>query len=563
MKLSKMPIAYRVVLKIVVFFIFLELILRLGGFLFLSMQEWRNWQSVKSDNEFRILCLGGSETALGGRNTYPTQLQEILNASPLDIKVTVINRGIPNAKTALIAEQIDDLIKKYRPQIVTTMLGATDSYDPLESSFLLKPKNILTKHFRVAQMIEDLWQQTLMQRKLKKDQVLKKDAALNQDKVGKQLEEVLKINPNTRTYTQVGEYYRAANQPEKALGYFQKAVSLDPQNYMAWYYIAKHYQQLVDYSQTIDAYTKALRACPPSKDSFKKSLYSHLADCYQAIGQYDQAESIYLEAISVYPASVSPNFYGGLAWCYLQQEKYDLASANYKKAIEIKPDDVESWLRFAYCARALGNNANAEKILSIGIKGNPYAKNLYTQLGTYFIEDKKYTLAQEVLLRALKIPDPKNAEEDYYVGTDADIKTSLITVYTAENQPQKVVKLKEELNAYENMYNQQTKKYYRKILDALSQKGILLVAVQYPNRSINSLKQMLGSSENIVYVDNQTPFKEALKKATYYDYFLDRMFGDFGHFTPKGSRLIAENIADVVLRKALKAHIHFENSILK
>ncbi len=540
-------------MKISLFFIFLEGILRLGGVLFISMQEFYNWRNIKTNNEFRILCLGASETAVGGRNTYPSQLQEILSASFLDRKVAVINHGIPNANTSMVAGQIEELIKKYRPDVITTLLGAIDTYTPTSSTmFLPKPNNILTKHFHVAQMIADLWQQTLRARAMPQSHPQTIGLSKNQEKMGEQFERALKINPSARAYTEVGQYYRAINQSEKALGYFEKAVALDPHNYKAWYFIAKHYLQLVDYSRAIDAFAKALRFCPNSMASDKTLFYSHLGNCYHDTGQYELAIANYQEALSFYPGNYI--FYNGLAGCYVRRGQYELAIANYQKSLSIKSDEAESWLQLAYCYRALGNVASAQKILSRAIQSNPHKKIFYTQLGAYFIEDKKYALAQEVFLTALKIPDEKSLEDDFYVGTDVESLSGLITVYTAQNQLEKAQKLKARLNSYENTYNQETKKYYQKILDVSSANRIPLVAVQYPNLNINQLKLMLGSSSNVIYVDTQTSFKAALKQATYYDYFRDRIFGDFGHFTPRGSRLMAQNIADAILQNVLPQH---------
>ena len=44
-------------------------------------------------------------------------------------------------------------------------------------------------------------------------------------------------------------------------------------------------------------------------------------------------------------------------------------------------------------------------------------------------------------------------------------------------------------------------------------------------------------------------FKDALRKASYREYFNDMFAGDFGHCTPKGNRLLAENIAKVILKE--------------
>jgi hypothetical protein len=48
-------------------------------------------------------------------------------------------------------------------------------------------------------------------------------------------------------------------------------------------------------------------------------------------------------------------------------------------------------------------------------------------------------------------------------------------------------------------------------------------------------------------VDNKKVFKEAVNKSNYGDYFIDILGGNAGHCTNKGNKLLAENIARVIL----------------
>jgi len=56
----------------------------------------------------------------------------------------------------------------------------------------------------------------------------------------------------------------------------------------------------------------------------------------------------------------------------------------------------------------------------------------------------------------------------------------------------------------------------------------------------------------LFFVDNEQVFKEAVKKAGYKEYFKDMFAGDFGHCTQKGNELLAQNIADVILKDVFK-----------
>jgi len=66
-------------------------------------------------------------------------------------------------------------------------------------------------------------------------------------------------------------------------------------------------------------------------------------------------------------------------------------------------------------------------------------------------------------------------------------------------------------------------------------------------RSIELLKRIFDDEDNIIFVDNEKVFKDAVSSLGYNKYFEDSFGGDFGHCTPKGNRLLAENIANTIL----------------
>ena len=59
---------------------------------------------------------------------------------------------------------------------------------------------------------------------------------------------------------------------------------------------------------------------------------------------------------------------------------------------------------------------------------------------------------------------------------------------------------------------------------------------------------LIKRPEGIIFVDNEEIFKQAITQGSYDEYFSDRLGGDLGHLTPKGNRLLAENIANEILR---------------
>ncbi|MFH0984248.1 MAG: tetratricopeptide repeat protein [Candidatus Omnitrophota bacterium] len=97
--------------------------------------------------------------------------------------------------------------------------------------------------------------------------------------------------------------------------------------------------------------------------------------------------------------------------------------------------------------------------------------------------------------------------------------------------------------------NPVTKRNFYRLKEILDRRGIKLVCAQYPMRSLEPLRKIFGKYKDVVFVDNEAVFQTAVKKEGYPTYFRDMFAGDFGHCTPKGNELLAQNIADVILEK--------------
>ena len=76
--------------------------------------------------------------------------------------------------------------------------------------------------------------------------------------------------------------------------------------------------------------------------------------------------------------------------------------------------------------------------------------------------------------------------------------------------------------------------------------------MQYPLRIVEPLKNLLYSTEDIIFVENRKNFEDVLKNGKYEDYFVDNFGSEFGHGSPRGNRLIAENVANVIIKEVFK-----------
>ena len=111
-----------IMLGFVLFLILLEIGLRLGGFIYTSLQEYRNQVSAQKRGSYTILCLGESTTA----GQYPKPLEEILNNRNIGIRFTVIDKGIVATNTSVILSLLKQNLDMYSPDMVVLMAGCND-----------------------------------------------------------------------------------------------------------------------------------------------------------------------------------------------------------------------------------------------------------------------------------------------------------------------------------------------------------------------------------------------------------------------------------------------------
>jgi len=95
-----------------------------------------------------------------------------------------------------------------------------------------------------------------------------------------------------------------------------------------------------------------------------------------------------------------------------------------------------------------------------------------------------------------------------------------------------------------------TRANYQALQAAVLKFGAVHVAMQYPMLDVVGLEQMVMPSEKTIILDNTINFRSAVRRDGLRTYFTDMFGGGFGHCTQKGNRLLAENVAETILRIA-------------
>lgn len=285
-------------------------------------------------------------------------------------------------------------------------------------------------------------------------------------------------------------------------------------------------------SQTENSPFNRSSKCIQNEEYFLK-----LADYYVFQGNPDKAIKILLKAIELYPDSVQA--YSELGWYYVNQGKHNIAEKMLKKAIDLDPKTDEAYAILGRHYRNTKNFQDAEKLLLTAIKMNIDNIEIYNELAKCYWDQKKYSNTEEVLLETIKIaPDEADAYGLLAVSYLEQNKDNIAEIYFKKSK---------ELRS--KTLNKTTKMNYNKLQEIVIKRGIKLVCIQYPLRNINNLKLLFDNRDGIIFIDNEKIFKDAIANSSYWDYFRDLFATDFGHCTMKGNRLLAENIANVLLEE--------------
>ena len=90
-------------------------------------------------------------------------------------------------------------------------------------------------------------------------------------------------------------------------------------------------------------------------------------------------------------------------------------------------------------------------------------------------------------------------------------------------------------------YSPRTRKNLNSMVTTTHQEGAHFIFVGYAASSIEFLRSIITHEAS--YISNYKIFQSALKDHDYSSLFSDKFAGHFGHATPFGNRILAENVA--------------------
>jgi len=560
---------------LVLSFVLLEMGLRLGRFVLLSLQEHRNRILLRQKGVCRIMCIGESTTV---GSSYPLQLQDILNQHNIGINFVVINKGVGAVDTSCLLSQLEENIRLYQPDMVIAMMGINDSgplvyYDIvktsqkqsyLKSSRTYKLIKLLQLHIVAKTKEIGIFNTKENKKNSSKEDAYQKNSSEQDEALSK---ETISLDPEelARSYVEQNRFIEA----EEA---FKKAIELSPKDGGLYVELGMLYRdKLGDFSQAEEMFKQPLKLKPDND-----AAYNDLGCLYRTQGKLSEAEEMFKKAIELNP--FNERAYTDIAWVYENQGKFSQAEEMFKQALKLKPDNDATYNDLGCLYRTQGKLSEAEEMFKKALQFNPNHDSACVGLGLLYRDQGKLSEAEEMFKKAIELRPNDGAIYNALGWVDVDKKQGkisqaeemfrkihelnpqydrvtggLASIYQEMGEYKLAEKYYSESNELKDMYcNAMTRENYQKLKQILDKRGIKLLCVQYPVLSVEALKKMFEEQDGVVFVDNEKVFKEALKKENYREYFSDMFGGEFGHCTKKGDRLLAENIANVLLKEYFK-----------
>ena len=118
-----------ILINLVVAVVLVEGTMRLFGWAHMYLQEQGNRIEQTNQRDVVILCIGESTTAQGGKDSWPKQLEQILNSIQRQKIFHVINQGLTGRNTDHILEKLPEYLDSYKPHYVLAMVGINDRFE--------------------------------------------------------------------------------------------------------------------------------------------------------------------------------------------------------------------------------------------------------------------------------------------------------------------------------------------------------------------------------------------------------------------------------------------------
>ena len=498
----------------------------------------------RDDNAIRVMCIGESTTAMGGEHAWPAQLEDLLNTG--GARFQVINRGLGGADSSVLMARLDRDLERYQPALVVAMMGANDPVGTAGSHGQQPARRALPDH---GESLADRggpgrWFATWRLVELS-------------------LFELGRDAPPSPPTPQPPRTLRGDHEAMlELLGSGRE--HWPPELTQAW--------EAAEQGDPAQARALLERSAGGHDDA--GSYQRELAILHESQGRLDEAEQAWLEQVTPlgYSGFARARLLAGMDRC---EEAAELARDAVGQDPVFGPIMVHTglcWARRGDTERAEADFRNATTrrqavthLLS-PVHQAPEQLHLFHQAAHDMYEQAEANEAwpplAEPLMRNPQDPgndlawigllelegDPERMASELQqltIRTGSAVVLARIARYHQERgeheQALQALARSSQLRAQDD--RSATRRAYDQLETTLQDRGIGLAVAQYANRPLAPLQDLRPWHPSVVLVDNHEVFQRALAEHGFDALFVDQCYGDLGHATPRGNRILAENIA--------------------
>lgn len=177
------------------------------------------------------------------------------------------------------------------------------------------------------------------------------------------------------TYLELGYASSKLKKGDDAIGYFRKAMEVNPSSHVAYNGIAEVFRDIKrDMDEAMNWYRSALKVKPNER----KACFG-MGYCLNSKGQYRDAIPYLRTALEMEKDYVAAHV--ELGYSYFKTGEGTLAIQNLQKALELNPENLNAryYLCLVYISRK--EKANAQRMVDeLRLKGSKYAAELQSQV---------------------------------------------------------------------------------------------------------------------------------------------------------------------------------------
>jgi type IV pilus assembly protein PilF len=205
---------------------------------------------------------------------------------------------------------------------------------------------------------------------------------------------------------QLGLGYLNEGQYQRAKYKLDKAIKYDPDNPHGYHYMAELYRRLKEYDKAGDYYEKAM-SLAPNDMNIQNNYGVYLCE----LGKYERAYKHFQKIIENPLYSARADAYENVGLCALREGKLQKAENSFKAALSINPKMSKSLIQLAQLSYDEGNSARAYEYFQRYIAIAPQTPGSLW-IGILLEKDRgnKDTVASYKVLLKGKFPDSVEAK---------------------------------------------------------------------------------------------------------------------------------------------------------